>query len=232
MESSAQRGAPVGAVIAIVGGALLAVGSFLSWAEVSGGGVSVSAKGIDGSDGYLTLAAGAVVILVGLAGLRMARRLLGVIAILAGLLGGGFGLYDALTAEDSVLDAAAEEIAPQFGVSADEVRAILDEAIDAGQLDISISIGLIIVIAGGAIAVIGGVLMLGRGSAPAAPAAAAPSEPVPAAAMPPASTSASAPAEPLAPAATPPDPAPPTSAPPESGSAPPPPAPPPAPPAP
>jgi hypothetical protein len=231
MVSSAQRGAPVGAVIAIVGGALLAVGSFLSWAEVSGGGVSVTAKGIDGSDGYLTLAAGAVVILVGLAGLRMGRRLLGVIAILAGLLGGGFGLYDALTAEDSVLDAAAEEIAPQFGVSADEVRAILDEAIDAGQLDISISIGLIIVIAGGAIAVIGGVLMLGRGSAPAAPAAAAPSEPVPAAAMPPASTPASAP-EPLAPAATPPDPVPPASAPPGSGSAPPPPVPPPAPPAP
>jgi hypothetical protein len=231
MESSAHRGAPVGAVIAIVGGALLAVGSFLSWAEVSGGGVSVTAKGIDGSDGYLTLAAGTVVILVGLAGLRMGRRLLGVIAILAGLLGGGFGLYDALTAEDSVLDAAAEEIAPQFGVSADEVRAILDEAIDAGQLDISISIGLIIVIAGGAIAVIGGVLMLGRGSAPAAPAAAAPSEPVPAAAMPPASTPASAP-EPLAPAATPPDPIPPASAPPGSGSAPPPPVPPPAPPAP
>jgi hypothetical protein len=224
MESSATRGAPVGAVIAIVGGALLAVGSFLSWAEVSGGGVSVTAKGIDGSDGYLTLAAGVVVILVGLAGLRMGRRMFGVIAILAGLLGGGFGLYDALTAEDSVLDAAAEEIAPQFGVSVDEVRAILDEAIDAGQLDISISIGLIIVIAGGAIAVIGGVLMLGRGSEAAAPSAAETPEPVPAAAMPPAA----APAEPAAPMATPLEPVPPVTAPPEPGS-PPPPAPPPAP---
>jgi secondary thiamine-phosphate synthase enzyme len=149
----------------------------------------------------------------------MSRKLLGVIAIIAGLLGGGFGLYDALTAEDSVLDAAAEEIAPQFGVSVEEVRAILDEAIDAGQLDISISIGLIIVIVGGAIAVIGGVLMLGRGSAPAAPAAA---EPVSATAMPYASASseatASAPMEPAEPAATPPDPVPPVTAPPESGS--------------
>jgi hypothetical protein len=229
MESSAQRGAPVGAVIAIVGGVLLAVGSFLSWAEVTGGGVSVTAKGIDGSDGYLTLAAGAVAILVGLAGLRMGRRLFGVLALVAGLLGGGFGLYDALTAEDSVLDAAAEEIAPQFGVSVDEVRTILDEAIDSGQLDISISIGLIIVIAGGAIAAIGGVLMLARGAGPAASTAEAPAEPAHAAAMP-TSTAATA-----APAATTTDPAPPASAPPasvppETGSTPPPPpAPPPAP---
>jgi hypothetical protein len=233
MESSATRRAPLGAVIAILGGVLLVVGSFLSWAEVTGGGVSVTAKGTDGSDGWLTLAAGVVAILVGLVGLRMGRRMLGVIAIVAGLLGGGFGLYDALTAEDSVLDAAAEEIAPQFGVSTDEVRAILDDAIDAGQLDISIAIGLIIVIAGGAIAVIGGVLMLSRGSVPAAatssepmPAAATSSEPMPAAAMPPPS----APAEPAAPTVGPPDPAPPVSAPRESGSAPPaPPAPPPAP---
>jgi hypothetical protein len=105
-----------------------------------------------------------------------------------------------------------------------DARAALDLAIEGGQLDISISIGLILVIAGGAIAVIGGVLMLGRGSEPAAPSAAETPEPVPAAAMPPAA----APAEPAAPMATPLEPVPPVTAPPEPGS-PPPPAPPPAP---
>jgi hypothetical protein len=160
-EGSAR--APVGAILAMVGGVLLAVGSFLAWAEVSGGGTSVTAKGVDGSDGYITLAAGAVALLVGIAMTRQARRMLAVLVILAGIVGGGIGLYDALTAKDSVLDAAAEELAPTFGASAEEVRAALDQAIDAGQLSVSISIGLYVVIAGGVVALIGGILGL-RGS--------------------------------------------------------------------
>jgi hypothetical protein len=165
---------PIGPVLALIGGALLAIGSFLAWAEVSGGGVSTSAAGIDGSDGWITLIAGLVAIAAGVAALRAGRRLLAILAIVAGLVGGGVGLYDALTAEDSVLDAAAEEIAPQFGASAEEVRVLLDEAIDAGQLGISLSIGLYMVIGGGVLAIVGGVLQLGsRGAqAPAAPAGA------------------------------------------------------------
>lgn len=162
--------APVGAILAIVGGALLAIGSFLAWAEVSGEGTTVTAKGVDGSDGYITLAAGAVALLVGIAMTRRTKRMLAVLVILAGIVGGGIGLYDALTAKDSVLDAAAEELAPTFGVSAEEVRAVLDQAIDAGQLSVSISIGLYVVIAGGLVALVGGILGL-RGSA-AEPAAA------------------------------------------------------------
>jgi len=156
--------APVGAILAMVGGVLLAVGSFLAWAEVSGGGTSVTAKGVDGSDGYITLAAGAVALLVGIAMTRQARRMLAVLVILAGIVGGGIGLYDALTAKDSVLDAAAEELAPTFGASAEQVRLALDQAIDAGQLSVSISIGLYVVIAGGVVALIGGIVGL-RGSA-------------------------------------------------------------------
>jgi hypothetical protein len=163
-DTEGSTRAPVGAILAMVGGVLLAVGSFLAWAEVSGGGTSVTAKGIDGSDGYITLAAGAVALLVGIAMTRQARRMLAVLVILAGIVGGGIGLYDALTAKDSVLDAAAEELAPTFGASAEEVRVALDQAIDAGQLSVSISIGLYVVIAGGIVALIGGIVGL-RGSA-------------------------------------------------------------------
>jgi hypothetical protein len=204
MQSSASRGTPIGAVIAIVGGVLLAVGSFLSWAEVSGGGVSVTAKGTDGSDGYVTLIAGLVAVAAGIAMMRMGRRALAVLAILAGLVGGGLGLYDALTAEDSVLDAAAEEIAPQFGATAEEVRVLLDDAIDAGQLDISIAFGLFIVIGGGALAVVGGVMSLGGGKVPEmAVGAAVVSTPTPAEApstMPPAASSEPSPPPPAPPA--------------------------------
>lgn len=168
MQSSGNRAMPIGPVLALIGGALLAIGSFLAWAEVSGGGVSTSAAGIDGTDGWITLIAGLVAIAVSLVALRAGRRMLAVLAIVAGLVGGGVGVYDALTAEDSVLDAAAEEIAPQFGASAEEVRVLLDEAIDAGQLSISISIGLYMVIAGGVLAIVGGVLQLRGATAPAA----------------------------------------------------------------
>src|SRR3990172_6071073 len=93
-DATGTTRAPIGAVIAIVGGALLAVGSFLSWAEGSGGGTSVSAKGVDGSDGYITLVAGIIAIGVGIAMTRRSKRAFAILAILAGLIGGGVGGYD------------------------------------------------------------------------------------------------------------------------------------------
>lgn len=160
MNHTTESRRPIGSILAIVGGALLAIGSFLAWAEVTGGGTSVTAKGIDGSDGWITLAAGLVAIVAGVAAIRASRRALAFVMILAGLIGGGLGLYDAVTAEDSVLDSAAEEIAPQFGVSAEEVRTLLDRAIDSGELGISLSIGLYLVIAGGLLALVGGMVSL------------------------------------------------------------------------
>jgi len=97
--------------------------------------------------------------------------------ILAGIVGGGIGMYDALTAKDSVLDAAAEELAPTFGASAQQVRTVLDQAIDAGQLSVSISIGLYVVIAGGVVALAGGILGLRGSGEPAVPGQAAPATP-------------------------------------------------------
>lgn len=164
MEQTGTSRAPIGAILAIVGGALLLVGSFLPWAEVSGGGQSVSAKGVDGSDGYVTIAAGLIALVAGIMLLRQSKRVLAILALIAGLIGGGLGLYDALTAKDNVLDAAAEELAPTFGGSAEQVRVLLDEAIDAGQLSISMSFGIFIVIAGGVFALVGGFLAM-RGSA-------------------------------------------------------------------
>lgn len=154
---------PFAGILGIVGGALMALGSFLAWAEVSGGGRSVTAKGLDGSDGYITLGAGLVAVVAGIVMAIETRRVLAVLTILAGIVGGGLGLYDALTAKDSVLDAAAEELAPAFEASAQAVRIALDQAIDAGQLSVSISIGLYVVIGGGVVALAGGILGL-RGS--------------------------------------------------------------------
>ena len=169
-DTAGSSRAPIGAILAIAGGALLAVGSFLSWATVSGGGTSVSAKGVDGSDGYITLVAGIIALGAGAAMMKQTKRVLAVLALLAGLIGGGVGLYDAMTAKDSVLDAAAEQIAPGLGASADQVRGLLDDAIDSGELSISISFGLYLVIGGGLLALVGGALsMRGRAETAAAP---------------------------------------------------------------
>jgi tryptophan-associated transmembrane protein len=181
MSQRERRAAPTAAIVTIVGGVLLAVASFLPWAKVSGSGASVTAKGLDGSDGYITLAAGLIAVVAGLVMLRATRRVLAVVAVLVGLVGGGIALYDALTAKDSVLDAAAEELAPSFGVSADQVRAALDQAVDSGTLGVSIGVGLYIAIAGGLVAIAGGVLGLREtvaepAAAPTAPTPSAPGQ--------------------------------------------------------
>jgi hypothetical protein len=194
---------PVAGILGLVGGALMALGSFLAWAEVAGGGTSVIAKGVDGSDGYITLVAGLVAVVAGIVMATGTSRVLAVLVILAGIVGGGIGLYDALTAKDSVLDAAAEELAPSFGASAQEVRTVLDQAIEAGQLSVSIGIGLYVVIGGGVVVLVGGILGLRGSGAPAVPGQAAT-----AAAATPATTIAGpdAPPAPMPPATPPPDP--------------------------
>jgi hypothetical protein len=201
-QTDSATSTPVAGILGLVGGALMALGSFLAWAEVAGGGTSVIAKGVDGSDGYITLVAGLVAVVAGIViATGTGRVLAAVLVILAGIVGGGIGLYDALTAKDSVLDAAAEELAPSFEASAQEVRTVLDQAIDAGQLSVSIGIGLYVVIGGGVVALAGGILGLRGSGGPAVPGqAATPATPATAIAGP------DAPPAPMPPATSPPDP--------------------------
>ncbi len=200
MEPTGTSRAPIGASLVLAGGALLLVGSFLPWAEVSGGGQSVTASGIDGSDGYLTIAAGLAALVAGFLLMRQAKRGLAILAIVAGLLGAGLGIYDATTAKDNVLDAAAEELAPTVpGATVEQVREILDAAIDAGQFGISISIGLYVVIGGGVLALIGGLLSMKGSDTAATSGFATASAPVP-----PAESSPSAATPPTPPSSEPP----------------------------
>jgi len=139
----------------------------------------VTAKGVDGSDGYVTVVAGLVALGAGIMLMQRTKRALAILALVAGLVGGGLGVYDALTARDNVLDAAAEELAPSLGASAEQVRVLLDEAIDAGQLGISTSFGLFVVIGGGVLALIGGVMSMKGSDSAVTSGFAATSAPVP-----------------------------------------------------
>ena len=186
MQQDTQTSKPsAGAIVAIVGGIMLAIGSFLTWATVSVDttallnkladtlGVSAdqlqgvptdsfsqSVSGWDGSDGKITLVVALIIIIAAILMFAMPRirKAMGVIVILAGLVGGGVAVYDATRVKDVANDAetaaasAAGSGLEQLGLSAGE---IFD-----GVFDVTAGIGLWVCIAGGVIALVGGVLAL------------------------------------------------------------------------
>jgi multisubunit Na+/H+ antiporter MnhF subunit len=161
-DSETKNRWPVTGLLALTGGVLLGIGSFLVWATVSGGGQPVTARGVDASLGFMTLAAGLVALGVGIAVMMRwvqtpeLADTLAAFAIFAGVVGCGIGIYGALTTQDSILDAAAEKLAPSFGSTA-RARALLDQAVDAGRISFTVGIGVYIVIAGGVLALAGGI---------------------------------------------------------------------------
>ncbi len=175
-------------IVGAVGGLLAVVGSVLVWFSVKadtsslGGQVMTnSVKGTDASDGKVTLVAGLIVIGVGLAialgWAARARRGLSVLVILAGAAAGGLALYDVLTAKSQVIDAAVDEVG-NAGLGVGQVRGLLEEAFDTGILKITPGIGIILVIAGGALALVAGVMGVASRAEP-VPAVAEPVPPMP-----------------------------------------------------
>ncbi len=153
----------------IVGGSLAGLGSFLAWAKLEAGPDSATAKGVDGSDGYVTLVAGLVIVVCGLVSVARPRRSLAILAIVGGIGAAGIGLYDAVTAEDSAIDALASELAGGFGVSESQATALLREAVDQGLVSITLRYGIYLVIGGGALGIVGGAVQMARRDVPAAP---------------------------------------------------------------
>lgn len=166
MESKSRTGS----ILAIVGGVGLAISAFLSWGTVSldvgkfasalgvdpnlfppGSipGVSQSVSGTDGWEGKVAVAAGIAAIVVGVIVMREARKGLGVLLLVVGIIGGGVALYDVLTV-NSQKDAAIEDAAPDLsalGLQTSQLSDAIDVSLDAG-IWICIIAG-IVVIAGG-----------------------------------------------------------------------------------
>jgi len=130
---------PLGAILMLAGGALTIVGSFLPWAKASVLSVSVTANGMDG-DGELTLILGIALAVFGAISLTRTLRPLAILAIIAGVLIAAIGLYDASTVKDDI---------PTDAI--------------AGGLEVTVELGLWLVIAAGVIGIIGGVIALMSG---------------------------------------------------------------------
>jgi hypothetical protein len=166
MESKSRTGS----ILAIVGGVGLAIGAFLDWGTVtlnvaklatalgvdpslfpagSIPGVSQSVSGTDGWEGKVAVVAGIAAIVVGVIAMRETRKGLGVLLLVAGIIGGGVALYDVLTV-NSQKDAAIEDAAPDLagsGLQTSQLSEAIEVSLDAG-IWICIIAG-IVVVAGG-----------------------------------------------------------------------------------
>src|SRR5438445_12326594 len=99
-------------LLALIGGGVIVAGSFLTWLKV-GGGVSVETVSVTGTPkgselllGQVAFAAGAAVIILGLLlpAIRRARRLLGFLVIVGGLVAIAAAYFLASSPRDRSLD--------------------------------------------------------------------------------------------------------------------------------
>jgi hypothetical protein len=221
---------PVGSILLAIGGVVLAVGSILTWAKasidlsalakalgvdpslLSGAGTETSRSfaGTSIIDGKIVLACGIVAIVVAVAA-TMRRELwktLGILAIVAGLVGGGLALWDISTKEDVVSDAkdAAAPSLAAVGIDA----SVLDDV-----FDVSLGIGIFLSVAGGIVVLVGGLFLISK---PSAMPSMAGMDPAPSAGVPPDSGFTAPGAPPLQPASPAMDAPPPPPPPPEGGT--------------
>jgi len=151
------------APVAGVGGALLIVGSFLNWAELSlDSSRQAFARGTDFSYGWFTfipglgVAACAVGWIVG----WWRKPLLGIAALLSSATALGMGLFFALARDDRVMDVVALRLASRTDSPVDAVKASLVMIVNHGLASISVQIGLYVIIVGGLMGMLAGVLAL------------------------------------------------------------------------
>ena len=116
----------------------------------------VPPKGTELLLGQIALGAGVAVFVFGLLllVLRRARRLLGFLVILGGIVAIAAGAFVASSPEDRYIDFAVEKGAPAG--QSDEVRASLTNLFVVSGQEADLGIGLYLAIGGGALAVIGG----------------------------------------------------------------------------
>lgn len=161
----------------LVGGALLVIGSLMTWASVSINVANIAqAVGIDPSaipagtfpgtqtvsgsslsDGKIALVCGIVALIAAvLIIMATGRTLAAVLLIVGGLAGGGIALYDGLNGKDDAVSEGVKQLTA-LGVPGD-VKSFFD---------VSIGIGIWICVVGGFLAIVAGILSL-RGKPPAA----------------------------------------------------------------
>jgi Tryptophan-associated transmembrane protein (Trp_oprn_chp) len=150
------------ALLAVIGGVAVVAGSLLAWVNADGGVVmgSTPVTGTpNGSDlllGQVALGAGIAVAVIGLSLLAFgrARRVLGLLVLVGGIVATGTAAYVASDPQDRYIDFATDTAAPAG--HEDEVRASLNNLFSVSNLTADPGIGSYVAIGGGAVAALGG----------------------------------------------------------------------------
>jgi hypothetical protein len=160
-DGSAKRSSGTAAVLA--GGALVVLGSILTWAKLAmnmpGSGARVETlSGLDDGTGKVTLALGAIAVAVAVASLLVNRKGglgigLAVVSIAAGGFAAILGVMFAIDVRTHALDYAITQAGQKPAEYPGPARTILDQA-----TAVTHGWGLYLVILGGVVAVIGGIL--------------------------------------------------------------------------
>jgi hypothetical protein len=157
-----RRPSRIAPLLALLGGAVIIAGCLLTWVD-AGEGVSVvkvSVTGLTrGSDlrlGQAALGAGVASVVLGVSLLifRRARKVFGLLVLLAGLVAIATAAYVYRSPEDRYADFAADRAAPAG--ETDEVRASLSNLFEVSNLEANPGVGLYVVIGGGAVSVVAG----------------------------------------------------------------------------
>ena len=163
MQASTPSSSPSpSALIGLVAGVVIAIGAFLPWAKETALGNAENAAGFDGWEGKVCLIAGAGIAIRSFLAMRQGRtRQIATAVLIGGIIATGVAVYTAVTAKDQFRDALASELVSQ-GVLPDEATAstAVQAAIDDGQVTVSISFGLYVVIIGGVAAIAAGAMGL------------------------------------------------------------------------
>jgi hypothetical protein len=152
----------IASLLGLLGGAVIIAGCLLTWVDagegVSVGNVSVTglARGSDLRLGQAALGAGVASVVLGVSLLifRRARKVVGLLVLLAGLVAIATAAYVYRSPEDRYADFAADTGAPAG--ETDEVRASLSNLFEVSNLEANPGVGLYVVIGGGAVSVVAG----------------------------------------------------------------------------
>ncbi|MDP9295530.1 MAG: hypothetical protein M3O88_02390 [Actinomycetota bacterium] len=152
-----------------VGGALVGLGSLLTWAEVgvnipgaNGSGLSSNVHGVDTAEGKIALVLGFVLLVGGVAMRALTAkglaRVVGWLVVISSLIAAGIGVLDIVRADhafDLGAEATAHRIADTTGLPFQDILARMDRF-----QTVDVKLGLYVVIVGGVIGLIGGLLGL------------------------------------------------------------------------
>jgi hypothetical protein len=157
----------VGAILGVVGGALIVSGVLAPWVRSQGlsvGAVEVpgDVRGIEVALGLLAVAVGAAAIILALVVLltqRRAARLLGASLVIASLAAGLVVLVEVPDPAEAYIDFAIAQ-ASDAGESTEGVDESLHQLIKSSALDVRLGWGLWLTAGGAALALVGGCLVL------------------------------------------------------------------------